>query len=506
MKRQTAVLLASLALVLSLPVATAFAQVTPAAPNTDAFGGNAGAEFAEALPLEFPQEAIGNNPRARILRWNAIALSAVALDHTPPAPGQTRVFGEQAGPHRTSRALAIVHIAIFDTVNSATGNRYRSYTGLPAATPPIGLNVAIARAAHDTLASLYPAQRSRLGALLAEDLAEFPDGDEKSRGISLGRIAASEILSRRANDGAAHSEPVVGVGYFPGNGPGEWQPDPISDINVALGARWGQVRPFVMTAASQFRAPAPPALASSRYTAAYDEVKRLGGDNITTPTQRTTQQTIAGIYWAYDGTPNLGTPPRLYNQIAVLFANGLGTGNSDPVQLARLLALVNTAQAEAGLACWESKYFYKFWRPVTGIRRGNQDGNGSTIVDANYSPLGAPASNTNGGINFTPPFPAYPSGHATFGSALFQVLRRFYGTNNIQFTFVSDELNGVTTNNHGQVRSRIPLTFSTLSAAELHNAQSRIYLGIHWEFDKTAGITQGRLVGDYVFSNAFQPR
>jgi membrane-associated phospholipid phosphatase len=261
-----------------------------------------------------------------------------------------------------------------------------------------------------------------------------------------------------------------------------------------------------MLSASQFRAAPPPSLTSTRYTAAYDEVKRLGGDGITTPTDRTPQQTIAGIYWAYDGTPNLSAPPRLYNQITVVIANQRGTGRFAVVHLARLLALVNTAMADAGLACWESKYVYKLWRPIGGIREGDTDGNPDTAADPDYSPLGAPASNINPGVNFTPPFPAYPSGHATFGAALFQILRHFYGTDRIPFTFVSDEFNGLTTDNQGNVRPRIPRSFPNLSVAEQENGQSRIYLGIHWEFDKTAGIAQGRRVADLVWNRAFQRR
>ncbi len=176
-------------------------------------------------------------------------------------------------------------------------------------------------------------------------------------------------------------------------------------------------------------------------------MKRLGGDGIVTPTERTRDQTIAGIYWGYDGTPNLGAPPRLYNQIAMQIADERNTNNV--LELARLMALVNVAMCDAGIAAWESKYFYDFWRPITGIREaspgtgptGRGDGNPNTRGDTTFTPLGAPASNATG-PNFTPPFPAYPSGHATFGAALFQTLRNFYGTDRIRFTFVSDEFNG----------------------------------------------------------------
>jgi hypothetical protein len=177
-----------------------------------------------------------------------------------------------------------------------------------------------------------------------------------------------------------------------------------------------------------------------------------------------------------------------------------------------LLALVNVAMADAGIAIWESKYYYEFWRPVIAIREadagtgatGAGDGNPATVGDPTFTPLGAPGSNLEG-PNFTPPFPAYPSGHAGFGGAVFETLRHYFGTDDIAFTVVSDEFNGVTRDNQGNVRPLIPRSFSSLSEAEDENGQSRIYLGIHWVFDKDQGIAQGRRVADYVLDNACVP-
>jgi hypothetical protein len=446
----------------------------------------------------------------QLRHWNEMAMNASGLDHTPVTPGEDRIFGEQYGPTRASRAMAIVHIAIFEAVNAIAGG-YQSYTGLPPAPADTSMDAAIAQAALDTLVALYPSQWASFDAQLADDLSQVrgQHGRAQANGIQLGQQAATAILALRARDGSDHAEPRVGIEFITGDEPGQWRQDPISQLRLALGAYWAGVTPFVLTSGDQFRVPPPPALESPEYTVAFDEVQRLGGDGVVTPTERTAEQTEIGIYWAYDGTPSLCAPPRLYNQIAMHIADQQGT---PIVERARLLALVHVAMADAAIAIWESKYSYEFWRPVTGIREANAgagptgagDGNPATIGDSTFTPLGAPASNLTG-PNFTPPFPAYPSGHAGFGGAIFQILRHFYQTDDIAFTFVSDEFNGVTLDNDGNVRPLIPRHFSSLSQAEDENGQSRIYLGIHWAFDKTEGIEQGRRVADYVFKHAFRP-
>ena len=487
---------------LSLSIFVCAVASTPADSFRDAFGAKYG-----------PAKSIQPNPAPKkaldaLHRWNVIAINASGLDHTPVALGETRNFGEQLGPGRASRAMAIVHIAIFDAVNAVVGG-YKSYTGIQAARNATSLDAAVAQAAHDTLVAMYPSQASAFDAALTADLAQIKNKIEKANGIDLGQRAAAAILSLRGGDGAEDPEQAVGIDYFTSDLAGHWRQDPISLIPLALGAHWGACIPFVLQSSDQFRAPPPPAMTSYDYATAYNEVKQLGGDGVVTPTLRTAEQTFVGVFWAYDGAPSLCAPPRLYNQIAVSIAD---QRKLKTVDLARLLALVNTAMADAGMAIWESKYFYDVWRPITGIREadpgtgptGMGDGNPQTICDPTFLPLGAPASNLTG-PNFTPPFPAYPSGHAGFGGALFQTLRRFFGTDAIPFTFVSDEFNGVTRDNNGNVRPHIPRSFSSLSQAEEENGQSRIYLGIHWSFDKTEGIAQGRRIADYVFDNAFTP-
>jgi hypothetical protein len=367
----------------------------------------------------------------------------------------------------------------------------------------------LVQAAHDALVGMFPSQKTSFDDALAEDLAQLEDKG-KEEGREVGRRAAALILADRRSDGSDAIDPRMDVEYQAGDEPGKWRQDPISQVPIALGASWGDVKPFILKSGRQFRIEPPPAMGSPEYAAAFDEVKRLGGDGIATPTERTAEQTYIGTFWAYDGTPSLCAPPRLYNQILLTIADQMET---DFLGLTRLLALANVAMADAGVASWESKYHYHFWRPIGGIREadegtgpsGQGDGNAATVGDPAFVPLGAPASNLTG-PNFTPPFPSYPSGHATFGGALFEVLRLFYERDDITFTFISDEFNGVTRNREGQVRPEQPRTFTSLSQAEEENGQSRIYLGIHWSFDKTTGIDQGRKVARYVVDHALQPR
>lgn len=436
-----------------------------------------------------------------IVRWNRIAIDASGRDHTPEG-GR-----EQTGPVRSARAMAVWAVAVGDAVASISG-RYNPFLSVERA-PEANMQAAIAQAAHDTLVVLFQKQSAIFGAALEEDLSQIPEGPEKELGIALGRLTALNSIEFCENDGSEKTEPYVEPTYVPSLEVGKWRKDPMNPDQPIIGSTWSIVRPFLLESSSQFRLPPPPAMESEEYAAAYNEAKELGGDGIHTPTRRTLDQSVAGIYWAYDGTPSLCAPPRLYNQIATQI--GLEQG-LDVVDLTRLLALINLSMMDAGSASWDSKYHYSVWRPITAIREadegtgptGKGDGNPATVGDPNFTPRGAPASNL-AGKDFTPPFPAYPSGHATFGGALFETFRLFFGTDQIPFTFVSDEFDGKTTDSEGVVRPLLPRSFRTLSEAEEENGQSRIYLGIHWEFDKTSGIKMGREVARYVFERAYTP-
>jgi hypothetical protein len=203
-------------------------------------------------------------------------------------------------------------------------------------------------------------------------------------------------------------------------------------------------------------------------------------------TVRTADQTEIGTFWGYD-RGGLGPPPILYNHIAQTIALN---ENNTLEENARLFALLNVAQADAGIAAWETKYVYDLWRPIHAIREADTDGNPLTTAVPDWTPLGAPAGLAPG---FTPPFPAYVSGHATFGAAVFRSLANFFGTNSYEFDVRSDELPGV-------VRH-----FSSFSEAAEENGRSRIYLGIHYNFDDVYGRAMGDQIADYVHEHLFQP-
>ncbi len=447
----------------------------------------------------------------RYLMWSIYAMDATATDHVPTSPDipePPQRFGNQLGPHRSARAMAIVHVAMFEAMN-AINPRYSSYIGLSPVSVPVSMDAALAWAAHDALIALYPFQQQRISALLTSDLIRIPgygtDSVLAARSRDLGKSAAAKIVGLRANDNSAHREPEVGVDFTPLGTPGAWAIDPVFPTTVALGARWHEVTPFVLTAADQFRPLPPPTLDSPEYAAAYNEVKRLGGDPARgTATERRDFETFEGLFWAFDGTPGLCAPPRLYNKIAHDVA--IQKGMRDPLDMARMLAVLNVAMADAAISAWEAKWHYQFWRPITAIHQADVSTNPGTIADPAFIPLGAPATNGRG-PNFTPPFPAYPSGHAVFGGAMAQVLRNYYPDEaNQYFTFVSDEYNGLNLGvSDSAPRPRMPQSFVSFAHAEYVNARSRIFLGIHFNFDASSGIEQGKQVGQFVFDNVFRP-
>ncbi|MEN0110597.1 MAG: chloroperoxidase [Planctomycetota bacterium] len=403
-----------------------------------------------------------------VLDWNRVARDVIRANTSLQDPGNA------------SRSMAMMNLAIYDAVamTDPSGTMYYDY-GLGNASPGYALShkAAASQAAFEVLSSLYPDQQSTIDAALTSSLGGVTAGTAKTEGVALGTMVGRSIITRRQNDGFDTSSqyvPTLGV-------PGRWTPDPLNPTQEAWGPEWGGVRTFSITSGSQFTAPPMPALDSAEYAAAYNEVKDYGAVN--SPSRTAVQEEI-GVFWAYD-REGMGTPHHLFNEILEVIS--LQEGNTLQ-ENASLFATASVAMADAGVAAWHSKFDYDFWRPVTGIRDGDLDGNPLTIGDPNWAPLGAPGGS---GTDFTPPFPTYVSGHATFGGALFRVLETFYGTDDIAFTLESDELPGVTR------------SFDSFSDAMAENGRSRVYLGIHWNFDDTVGQALGAEIADYIMSGPF---
>src|SRR6266542_3266596 len=203
------------------------ALATFAAGASDTFRETFGPQYSPAQPFADSPRQGPRNGIGTVRRWNEIAINASGLDHTPVAPGEPRVYGEQFGPCRAARAMAIVHIAMFDTVNAVVGD-YESYTGVRAPSGPLSLSAALSQAAHDTLAALFPSQAASFDARLAEDLAQINNKSAKANGVALGQRAAAAILALRINDGSEVPEPRVGIEHITSDLPGHWRQDPIS--------------------------------------------------------------------------------------------------------------------------------------------------------------------------------------------------------------------------------------------------------------------------------------
>jgi vanadium chloroperoxidase len=437
-----------------------------------------------------------------ILFWNAVALEANRVSHSDPDKR------EQNGPTLSSRAIAIVHLAMYDAYAGIVGAgfpRYLSAPAPPSPAPPVATaRDAVAGAAHRTLSRLYRAQTDFFDA----QLSAF---DRTNQSFLFGQAVGQALLDLRANDMDARDG-----GYIPSLKRGRHRRDPDNPGQGFNSPFYGaQNRTFAVSQRHDSDEPFFGNGADPKYRRALRDVRTRGikPDLMATlpaplfDRRRTPDETLAGIYWGYDGSNRLGTPPRLYNQIIRQVAMNvvnprLGRIHNEGDN-ARLFAFVNAALGDAGILAWEQKYCHDFWRPVVGIREhdvtlGPAAPHGAIpnvffgSGDPGWLPLGGPNTNSPGMKNFTPDFPAYPSGHATFGAAALHITRMFYGrpanntSNDTLFPgfFVSDEFNGGNRDNDGTVRPRHTRFFpGGLWEMIIENATSRVLLGVHWIFD-----------------------
>ncbi|MEV6070394.1 hypothetical protein AB0L82_27930 [Nocardia sp. NPDC052001] len=460
----------------------------------------------------------------QILYWNSVALESDRVAHTEIKP----VERGSRGPVGSSRALAMVHLAMHDAYFSIIGAAHGTWlTSPPVAANGSSYQAAIAVAAHSTLTALYPAQTARLDRALREAGLHGPG---IGRGGAHGQAIGGAVLRARMGD--------PGLGdhdYQPEVAPTGHRPDPAQPRQGYYAPHYGsRSRCFAVT--DRYTLDAPPKANDAAYLAALREVRAKGITVESVAAQparsaaRTPDENLAAVFWAYDGAKHIGTAPRLYNQIARELA--LAQPNTVE-QNARLFALINAGIADAAILCWDEKYRHNLWRPILGIREYDSATGPDAVpghdldpdCDPFWQPHGSPRSNEIA-PNFTPPYPSYPSGHATLGGTAFQILRRFYGfdadgpdtlTNGMGF--VSDELDGLAADNRGVVRTRHVRCFpGGLWQMMRENARSRVFLGVHWSFDayvadtrggmdltrNIGGVRLGREVADNVWANGLK--
>ncbi len=429
--------------------------------------------------------------------WNSTIRNMMQQDGTHPI--------HSANPGWSTRSIAMMNGAIYDTFQ-ATNRTHTPFMADMHAAAGTSLDAAVNQAAFDILSHCYPGELSMLQSDFNARMAAIPDGPGKAAGIALGQSIAHTYKVDRTGDHADETFP-----YTPGTGPGMWRAQPEQS---AWGPGWGTVKTFGIPNSTMFTdaLPALPALTSAEYTAAYNQVKELGELNSTT---RTAEQTAIGLFWAYD-RPTMGPPPVLFVKSLEEIAAAVGTSPEDN---ARLFAMASIAQADAAITAWNAKFKYNFWRPIAGIQEGDTDGNPDTIADPSWQPLGAPGNDPNSTTeDFTPPFPAWTSGHATMGGAVFKSIELFFGTNDFATAdamFGDDPVTAtyaLTSAEAGSGGTRIfdafshdgQLVLGLETTPDGENAASRIYLGVHWMMDQQDGMDLGHSLAQYVQANSFQ--
>ena len=403
--------------------------------------------YAAALVL------LAATPRADVVTdWNE--RGAAAMQAEGPA-----VANSGTG---SSRTLAMLHIAMADAINSTARRHVPYLTALPDAAGALAEAAAHA-AAHGVLIDQFPKQKPTLDAALTTALGRLPDGAAKTAGVAAGERAATAVLSQRKIDGLFGSPDT----YRPATAPGVYVPTMLPVVtHVAL------IKPFALPSVSQFRPGPPPALGSALWVRDYNETKALGAAN--SPT-RTAWQGETARFWVIVGTP-------AWNQAA----RALTASRSQPLPLsdsARLFAQLNIAIFDAYLAVFDAKYQYNFWRPITAIRNGDQDGNDATERDAAWRAL----------ID-TPPHPEYPCAHCTVDGAAGAVLKAAFGTGTLpEFTLDYAAMPGVSRR------------YTSIQQLEDEVSMARIWGGVHWRNSNEVGNALGSSVGQYVLQNTLQP-
>jgi hypothetical protein len=388
---------------------------------------------------------------AVVMEWNQQAATLSLAPASPQAPAQA--------PVQQTRLMAIVQVAMHDAVNGITG-QYETYLSPGAAPENASPEAAAIAAAHHALRNLFSSQAASLDIVYLDSLAAH-GLSTLDPGVEYGRSAAAAILALRANDNSAQAQ----FNYTaPGAGtPGVWTP---LTSAPALLPGWGEVTPFVLRSASQFRPEGPPALESEQYAKDYNEIKEIGRLNSAT---RTPLQTQIATFWR-------ASPTAIWNPV---IRQMVTARNLDLSATARTFALVYLAASDSSVACWEAKYKYNFWRPQPAINKGDLDGNDLTVGDPSWTPL-VP----------TPPHPEYISGHTTNSSAIATSLSLLFDDNpGVPITVT---ISGITRQ------------WDTFSAGVDEVIDARVYSGIHFRTADEVGARTGRQVARFVSTHALR--
>jgi hypothetical protein len=391
-----------------------------------------------------------NYSNAVVLQWNTITLATMQ--------------GPTYDPMLSSRIFAMVHLAMHDALNGIAPV-YETYS-LQQQDKKADPVAALSAAAYEVLVGSFPAKKEQLDSALAEAIKDIKSPEAKERGLALGSIAGKGIVSLRSNDDIFKS-PIAEINNP--LEPGLYQPVPPTPFLYA--PFWATLKPFGLESPQQFRISPMPTLASTEYTAAFNEVKLKGSKENST---RTSEETTIAKFW-YEFS-EIG-----WNRVTATVAKDK---NLDLMSTVRLFALVNMALADSYIAGWDSKFHYNFWRPYTAVRAAATDGNDNTSEDASWEPL----------MN-TPPVHDYPSTHSTLGNAAATVLDELIGKNT-GFTMTSTSADPANSTR----------TLSSFSQASAENADSRVFAGIHFRFSCERGMELGKRIGDWIIENHLKPK
>jgi len=416
---------------------------------------------AAIAPIADTRAEAQTPPIASMVRtWNANAFAAFGAVVPPPPPNVVVLH------------MAMVQGAVYDAVNSIDGGHEPFLAGLPAASPTASLDAAVATAAYRVLDGLGrgpvpplpDAVRATLLSQYEQSLLSIPDGPAKTQGVAAGAAAAAAMLIDRDGDGRYVPFPLP-----VGTEPGEWRPLSSAPAANDLNSWVSEVRPFTLLSTSQFRTPGPRNLNSAAYAHEYDEVKTLGS---ATGSRNAEQEAIARFF-------NV-SPIELFNRTfrTISTAEGLSL-----VEEARLFGMLNVAGADAIINCWNDKRFHAFWRPITAIHEGDNDGNKRTIGDPTWTPLEP-----------TPPYSDHTSGYNCMTGSLMNAGKAFFGSDQMDFTVARTASVPTLTREYDRLTDVIDDTID-----------ARVLQGIHFRSADVQGARLGKQVAEWVDNNAFRP-